>query len=655
VDVFIIGPENYQISVQTKVPYLPKYMDFGILLTKNEYSGDPLVQIGFSSVGAITDPFARFKYRSSPITVTGIPPNDETGAPQPIQLTTDQAIMGATLIRTNAAGVVTQQKIITDVVNGDKIQIVKQVYNYLETGIKLQVLYVDSNPTITEVYDVGRWAVVRTEKTPDFLSSDDGIGFDPFKTLRDAVDNYVDIGKPVVKKIVNQGNTVDKPKYQLLGAESASKFSVKSTMQYRGVPTLASNANFLNAKGSAYTTNGLSPLGALSTRAAAVSVSYLAYYGTRQYTATPTYISVESINTAKLSVKYNAAIQNAYFLSPSPDSSIQNAYFAPLALELDPYIQNAYFTTPGLDSYIQNAFFAYSVVDSYIQNAYLAKLENTKHLQDAYFVSMGNSKHLQDAYLATIGTTKHFQEAYLAKLGNSKHLQDAYLATIGTTKHFQEAYLAKLGNSKHFQEAYLATIGTTKHFQEAYLATIGNTKYFQEAYLTKLGNSKHYQETYLTKLGNSKHYQEAYLTKLGSSKLSQEVYLAKLGSTKYSSNYYLDFIKPLFHDQIDYLNYIIPMRPDKAKVDIIYNNIKFDYLYQVTWEGNDNLLSVGAFATEALAKADADSKGYFRYMITKILNKKGVVYFTYRVDFDNQIVCNLTTAKVPFYGLMQGG
>jgi hypothetical protein len=192
VDVFILGPKNYQISVQTVSTYIPKYMDFVLLLTKPEFSANPLVKFGYTSVGLRTDPFVRFDYQSSPIVVQDIPPNELTGDVQPIMLSTDQSDLGATLIRTAADGTVTQGKIITNVVNGDTIQIVKKLYDYQETGIKLQVVYFDSQAQLSDVFDVGIWTVIQTTKTAQFLSPAKDTIIDASIALRDLALTYFD-------------------------------------------------------------------------------------------------------------------------------------------------------------------------------------------------------------------------------------------------------------------------------------------------------------------------------------------------------------------------------------------------------------------------------------------------------------------------------
>jgi hypothetical protein len=100
-------------------------------------------------------------------------------------------------------------------------------------------------------------------------------------------------------------------------------------------------------------------------------------------------------------------------------------------------------------------------------------------------------------------------------------------------------------------------------------------------------------------------------------------------------------MKYKFHDQIDYLNEFSAPKPVLGPT--------------INWDDNDDLTAAGAFATESAARADAASKNYFKYIIRQILNDRGVIFFTYRVDFDNEIFCNLSTPKIPLYGLMQGG
>jgi len=157
VDVFLIGPRNYQITAETVKTAVPKFMDFGNLITKDIYSANPLVNYGYTSVGNITDPFVRFDYKSNPVTVTGIP--QDNGNEVPITLTTDQAYAGVYLIKTAANNTVTTGTSIPDVVNGDKIQIVKRVLNYFETAVILQVSYVDGDTGITDYANVGKWVI----------------------------------------------------------------------------------------------------------------------------------------------------------------------------------------------------------------------------------------------------------------------------------------------------------------------------------------------------------------------------------------------------------------------------------------------------------------------------------------------------------------
>ena len=159
VDIFLIGPKNYQISAETVKTFVPKFMDFGTLQTKDNYSADPLVAYGYTTVGSIIDPFVRFQYKSSPVTVTGIPMDPATGLGVEISLTTDQAYAGVYLIKTTAAGVVTQGTQVNNVVNGDTIQIVKRVLNYFETEVNLQVVFVDTDTGITDFTNVGKWKI----------------------------------------------------------------------------------------------------------------------------------------------------------------------------------------------------------------------------------------------------------------------------------------------------------------------------------------------------------------------------------------------------------------------------------------------------------------------------------------------------------------
>jgi hypothetical protein len=165
VDVFLIGPQNYQISVETVKTASPKFMDFGVLTTQNKYSADPLVNYSYTTVGSLTQPFVRFRYISDPVLVTGIPNDPATGLGVDITLTTDQVGAGAYLIKTSAAGAVVQGATVSNVVNGDTIQIVKTVINYRETGITLQVSYIDTDTGIADVADCGKWSVTPASVT----------------------------------------------------------------------------------------------------------------------------------------------------------------------------------------------------------------------------------------------------------------------------------------------------------------------------------------------------------------------------------------------------------------------------------------------------------------------------------------------------------
>jgi hypothetical protein len=170
VDIFLIGPKNYQISAETVKTFVPKFMDFGTLQTKDNYSADPLVAYGYTTVGSIIDPFVRFQYKSGPVTVTGIPLDPATGLGVEISLTTDQAYAGVYLIKTTAAGVVTQGTQVNNVVNGDTIQIFKRVLNYFETAVNLQVVFIDSDTGITDFTNVGKWKI-----TPITITNSDKI------------------------------------------------------------------------------------------------------------------------------------------------------------------------------------------------------------------------------------------------------------------------------------------------------------------------------------------------------------------------------------------------------------------------------------------------------------------------------------------------
>jgi hypothetical protein len=101
----------------------------------------------------------------------------------------------------------------------------------------------------------------------------------------------------------------------------------------------------------------------------------------------------------------------------------------------------------------------------------------------------------------------------------------------------------------------------------------------------------------------------------------------------------------------------LPLQFDKVDLQLTtYAGIKFVPPVDIHWESNDNLLSVGAFSTEIDAISDAQSKNYQDYDVKSILNQFGVVYYTYRVNFDNEIFCRIgPPAPIPSHGLIQGG
>jgi hypothetical protein len=87
-----------------------------------------------------------------------------------------------------------------------------------------------------------------------------------------------------------------------------------------------------------------------------------------------------------------------------------------------------------------------------------------------------------------------------------------------------------------------------------------------------------------------------------------------------------------------------------------YAGLKFVPPIDIHWEANDNLISVGAFTTEIDAVNDAESKNYRDYDVKTVLNEYGVVFYTYRVNFDNEIFCHIgPTAPIPSHGLIHGG
>jgi hypothetical protein len=101
----------------------------------------------------------------------------------------------------------------------------------------------------------------------------------------------------------------------------------------------------------------------------------------------------------------------------------------------------------------------------------------------------------------------------------------------------------------------------------------------------------------------------------------------------------------------------LPLQFERVSLQLTtYAGLKFVSPVDIHWEANDNLLSVGAFSTEIDAVNDATSKNYQDYDVKSVLIQCCVVYYTYRVNFDNEIFCHIgPTAPIPSHGLIHGG
>jgi len=667
VDVFIIGPENYQITVQTKLAYLPKYMDFGILLTKNQYSGDPLVQIGYSTVGGITDPFARFKYRSSPITVTGIPPNDETGDPQPIKLTTDQAFMGATVMRTKPNGDITQQKIVTDVVNGDTIQIVKQLYNYLETGIKLQVLYVDEDAnapslfavsltnSVMETYDVGHWAVVQSSKTIDFTSPANGILDEPVNSLHDPGGNYISKDLAVAKSIPGKEIQTTLSKYELLTNNELLANNSKSIRYHESTFTtdrfltkLAPSASaaqfgFLSMNQKSGTFGSLQPTYALNAGVATRSITNRFQVQPTNAITTPPRFAVKNSNyLAEILENYAAAPSNLFTILIKPDFTTNLA--------------NAFEFETAFTTNLANAFLFKNEFTTNLANAFLFKNEFTTNLANAFEFENSFNTYLANAFLfdnvfdryATnfnFGenpyTTFHYDAKLVTNYYQTYHDNFVFGSNPYNTYHYDAKLVKNSYQTYHDNFVFGSNPYSTYHYgfslsSPKYVPFLSNVSLGVPKYVPFLSNVSLGVPKYIASLNNNISLAEPKFVRL-----LRNINLVVPRPVIYRDNVKLIGMKYKFHDQIDYLNEFPAPKPVLGPT--------------INWDDNDDLSSAGAFATESAARADAASKNYFKYIIRQILNDRGVIFFTYRVDFDNEIVCNLSTPKIPLYGMMQGG
>jgi outer membrane protein assembly factor BamB len=88
---------------------------------------------------------------------------------------------------------------------------------------------------------------------------------------------------------------------------------------------------------------------------------------------------------------------------------------------------------------------------------------------------------------------------------------------------------------------------------------------------------------------------------------------------------------------------------------VIYSDVVYAKEYDILWDLNDDFSRFGGFKTVEDANQDAASKHYTNITIRKIISDKGVIYFTYRVNQNNDFVCGILAPKVPKYGLIRGG
>ena len=100
---------------------------------------------------------------------------------------------------------------------------------------------------------------------------------------------------------------------------------------------------------------------------------------------------------------------------------------------------------------------------------------------------------------------------------------------------------------------------------------------------------------------------------------------------------------------------LIGFLPAKDMPNIIQHNVKYATEDDILWDLNGDFSHFGGFKSIEDADADAKSKHYNDYTIRKIYNDDGVIYYSYRVNQDNEFVCGILAPKVPRYGLIQGG
>jgi hypothetical protein len=87
----------------------------------------------------------------------------------------------------------------------------------------------------------------------------------------------------------------------------------------------------------------------------------------------------------------------------------------------------------------------------------------------------------------------------------------------------------------------------------------------------------------------------------------------------------------------------------------IVSTINYAVLNSPLWDEGEEFDRFGAFATSQAAANDAAAKNYTDVTIQQILNRTGAIYYTYRVNYNNDFVCGISAPKVPQSGLIKGG
>jgi hypothetical protein len=120
----------------------------------------------------------------------------------------------------------------------------------------------------------------------------------------------------------------------------------------------------------------------------------------------------------------------------------------------------------------------------------------------------------------------------------------------------------------------------------------------------------------------------------------------------------------LLNTEINIMPYYVTMRPIEILIGLVATkdmpttieyNIKYEISAEILWELNVDLSRFGGFHSADDADKDAKSKNYTNYTIQEIINDDGAVFYSYRVNQDNDFVCGISTPKKPKYGLIRGG